>query len=240
MLNGNPNYRNKMFAIIDNDDSNKKTFIMSSPSKISLKKGHAFSLPAGPDFSCPGATQACKDCYAQKGRHIFSNVQKAFASNWKLMNSFRTLNDISGCAKALLEVIPNTTFFRIHESGDFEDAFAIKVWSEVVKARPDCRFYAYTRSFKLDFSDLLNKDNFYLWASTDNFNNADAEEFVAKYKKHDVKHAFGPWEKNKPIPQNAVVCPVTSGKLKVEGACEKCKLCVVKDRTKKNMLFIEH
>lgn len=236
----NAKYRNKMLTILDNmDGSDVESFSLSSPSKISLKGNRAFSLPAGPDFTCPGATKACDGCYAQKGRHVFNNVQSAFARNFAFMQSFEASNDVKGCAEALLRAIhEKAPIFRIHESGDFHSAFAIKVWTEVAKARPQTQFWTYTRSFKLDFRKFIAVPNVTLWASTDSYNEDQAVAFVAKHV--GVKHAYGPLAKPEDLPAQSFICPVTSGKLAVEGACEKCMLCVDKRRTAKHVAFLKH
>jgi hypothetical protein len=221
-------------------DSVRPDFSVSSPSKIALTKGRAFSLPAGPKFACPGATEACKDCYAQKGRHYFSNVQKLMAANWNLMRKFERKNDPAGCALELCKVMPKSGIFRIHESGDFHSQFAVNVWGMVAQANPNVDFYSYTRSFGLNFTPFLSQDNAVMWASTDIFNKADAKRFVADHKRHGVKHAYGPWGHDDPIPKNSFICPVTNGKLAVDGACDKCQLCVLPNRTQKNVVFLIH
>jgi hypothetical protein len=229
-----------MLNILDNVKTPEE-FKPSSPAKISLKDGRAFSLPAGPLFSCPGATDACTDCYAMKYRHLFSNVQAAFAKNWLLIKKFEKKKDTNGAVKALLEMISDDAkVFRIHESGDFYSQWYINVWAEVVKQRKDITFWAYTRSFDFDFSKLTKQKNFALWASTDQYNQKAAKHFVRRFKKSGVKHAYGPYEHEKEIPENSFICPVTSGKLDVEGACEKCLLCVVKKRVNKNVVFLGH
>lgn len=235
----NKKYRSNMLQIIDNG-IHVEAFHMSSPSKVSNKSKRAFSLPAGPDFSCPGATEACVDCYAQSGRHHFSNVQRAFARNWELLKRFEDANDEVGCAQELARYVPRDGLFRIHESGDFHSQFAVNAWALVVANNTDVDFYAYTRSFHLNFVPLLDNSNFLLWASTDNYNHAAASLFVSEYGEYGVKHAFGPWDHDAPIPEQSFVCPVTSGKLKNEGACEKCKLCIVPNRTTKNVVFFSH
>lgn len=240
MTGFNAKYRNKMLTVLNNTDSDEvECFTPSSPSKISSQKDRAFSLPAGPDFSCPGATEACNGCYAQKGRHVFKNVQSAFARNFSFLQKFEAAEDVDGCANALLEMIsPKATIFRIHESGDFHSAFAVKVWTKVAKARPQTSFWAYTRSFKLDFRKFIALPNATLWASTDSFNALQAVKFVAKHP--GVKHAYGPLSKPEDLPKDSFICPVTSGKLAVDGACEKCMLCVQKTRTPKHVAFLKH
>jgi len=231
-------YAKSVKSILNVLDNTPSSLTFSKPSKISKKKDSAFSLPAGPEFSCPGATDACKDCYAKKGRHVFKNVHGAFARNWELVKSYEAKNNVYGLAHFLADSIPhNREIFRIHESGDFHSQFMVDVWTEVVRMRRDIYFWAYTRSFDFNYSKLVRQPNMRLWASTDQYNNARAKKFAKRYKK--VSLAYGPWEHDKEIPENSFVCPVTSGKLNVNGACEECMLCVV-HKTKKNVVFLAH
>ncbi|KKM03446.1 hypothetical protein LCGC14_1774330 [marine sediment metagenome] len=218
-----------------------KTFSLSGPKKISKKDNCAFSLPAGLEFSCPGATEACKKCYAQKSRHLWSPVQKAFARNWKLIRHFERHGKDKEAALHLIHLIPkNIGNFRIFESGDFVSPWVVGLWANVVKQRQDVNFWAYTRSFDLDFTPLTRNKNFTLWASTDDFNIQKAKQFVRRFKKSGTKHAYGPWPHDRDIPKNSVICPTTSGRLKMQGACEKCKLCIIKKRINKNIVFLAH
>lgn len=231
----NEKYASKMLRIVQ--ESSQCGFVLSSPSKIAGHEKAAFSMPAGPDFTCPGATPACQGCYAQKGRHIFSTVQKAFAKNWVTMLAYEAADDAAGAAKELLDMIkPNLAVFRIHESGDFYNQFTIDVWRRVAEARPSTAFWFYTRSFHLDFATILALKNVTGWASTDSHNRAAAAEFVAKHPA--IRHAYGPLEENE-RPANTVICPVTSGRLDVEAACKKCRLCT-DHRMSKNIGFIKH
>lgn len=216
------------------------SFTLSKPAKISLKDKSAFSLPAGPKFACPGATEACGDCYAQKGRHVFKSVQQAFVKNWKMLKWFESKKDVRAAAQAIAASIPKSRdIFRIHESGDFHSQFAVDVWTEVVRLRRDIGFWAYTRSFDFNYSKLVRQPNMRLWASTDDYNRKEARRFVKRYSRSNVKHAYGPWQHNREIPKNSFVCPATSGALNVVGACEKCMLCIGK-KTKKSVVFMAH
>lgn len=233
-------YKSSMSNIVSNMPVPDQ-FSASSPAKISTKSKRAFSLPASKQFACPGETPACDGCYAMKGRHFFSNVQKAFARNWQLLKSFERNKDTDNAAEALLNMIPRSAkIFRIHESGDFHSQWAVDVWAEVVKSRKDISFWAYTRSFDFDFTKLTRNKNFVLWASTDQYNVAEAKKFVRRFRKSGVKHAYGPWEHDKDIPKSSFICPATNHRLAVEGVCEKCMLCVVKKRTNKHVVFMEH
>lgn len=234
----NQAYRKKVLQIVDQIDTVGFGFQASAPMKIAGTKRLAFSLPAGPDFTCPGATEACKNCYAQKGRHIFSNVQKALVKNWITLSFYARNNDISGATDLLLDVVPaDAPLFRIHESGDFDSQFAINTWTEVARQRSSTRFWFYTRSFSLDFRNLLSLPNVTGWTSTDPFNTTEAKDFATK---HNIKQAYGPWDHKAALPVNSFVCPVTNGKLGLDAACSRCNLCVVKDRTSKNVVFLGH
>ena len=176
-----------------------------------------------------------------KNRHMFSNVQTAFARNWKLLTHFERDQDTDGAVNALLSMIPKSaTIFRVHESGDFHSQWAIDVWTEVAKKRKDVWFWAYTRSFDFNFYKLSKSVNFMLWASTDSFNEKDAIRFVRKYRRSGVKHAWGPWEHDLNLPGKSFVCPATNKKMALEGACERCMLCVTKKRTGKHVVFMAH
>jgi len=229
-----------MADIIKQEELNAPTiFRASHPAKISVLDNCAFSLPAGPDFACPGATRACAECYAQRGRHVFPVVQRLVARNFIALNNAN--GDINKIYQMLLEMVPeNIPLFRIHEAGDFISQNYIEAWAEVIKNRRDTYFWAYTRSFNFNYTNLTRNKNFALWASADNYNINEAKQFVRRYRKSGTKYAFGPWNRNIKIPDNSFICPATNHKLDMNGACEKCMLCVVKKRTHKNVVFLQH
>jgi hypothetical protein len=227
-----------MLAIVGQDNL-KKELKLSSPSKISKKPGNAFSLPAGSDFSCAGETDSCRDaCYAKHGRHVFANVQNLQAANWAQIKEFQANNDTKGAVKAFLDLIPEKkTLMRIHESGDFFSQWYVDVWEEVIRSRKNTNFWFYTRCFQFDFSGYKGLQNVACWASTDKDNEKLALNFVQSNAF--FRHAWGPLAKDE-AKANTVMCPVTTGKLAVDGACDKCRLCVERNRFSKNIGFVEH
>lgn len=216
-------------------------FKLSGPAKISTKNKCAFSAPAGPEFSCPGATAACAGCYAQKNRHMWPMVQTVMADNWKLLREFERNGKQDECAAAIVKQLrKGPGVFRLYESGDFHSQWIVDMWAKVVGSRPEVDFWGYTRSFHLNFTNLTRHANFALWASTDPYNTKAAKAFVRRFSKSGTKHAYGPWKHDALIPTNSFICPVTNHKMEVKGACEKCFLCIVKRRTSKNVVFLEH
>ena len=239
-MNYNPSYKKNVLRVLA-DDADKISFgfQFSAPSKIAgSSRRWAFSLPAGPDFTCPGATESCRNCYAQKGFHQFYSPQKVFLKNWITMSYFARNNDVAGAADLLITAMPaDAPVLRCHESGDFSDQFAIQVWTEVARQKPNTKFWFYTRSFNLDFTELVSLPNVNGWVSTDPHNTEAATTFAAKYN---MKQAWGPWKHDQPLPPKSFACPATTKKLATESACFKCQLCIHKDRTNKNVVFMEH
>ena len=233
-------YTKSLFNILNNTTETPTDIKMSSPMKISKKPNSAFSLPAGKDFSCIGETSACaKDCYARKGNHFRHGVQKNFLNNFLFLKEAEKNNDAQLAVDTILKHIPeNAALMRIHESGDFYSQWYVNVWEQVAIARPQTKFWFYTRSFDLDFSSISQLDNMACWASTDGENLKKAEEFVSANKQ--FRHAYGPINDEDEVPENTVICPATSGRLNVAGACSVCKLCVDKTKFKKHIGFKKH
>jgi hypothetical protein len=231
-------YVSNILKILDNGDL-PEGLRASSPAKISVKKNNAFAIPAGKNFGCIGETDVCASkCYAKKGNHLWPAVQNLLARNWKLLKHFEANADSEGAVRALLEMIPEKAeLFRIHESGDFFSQWYVDVWAEAIAARPNTKFWFYTRSFTLDFSGMQSLRNATCWASTDSANENEALAFV---KNHSFfRHAYGPIAKNEEKPEGSFFCPATVGKLETAGACEKCRLCT-DSRTTKHVAFRAH
>jgi hypothetical protein len=103
-----------------------------------------FSLPAGRHFrgaACPGATEFCESlCYAKETLFTFHEAQ--YYINWayvllwpdRFVDIWKELR--------LTEVV------RIHVGGDFFSPDYADLWTHIIEARQDVRFYAYTRSWQ--------------------------------------------------------------------------------------------
>jgi len=125
-----------------------------------------FNLPYG--ITCPGKSDACKICYASKAERIYKTAKKKRQDNL----SFIKKNGFNSFAQALIKEIKALKLkaIRIHESGDFYCQKYIDAWYKVIKACPDVKFLAYTKSYRvpnLDFSKLKLLPNLNLFASTD-------------------------------------------------------------------------
>lgn len=129
-----------------------------------------FDLPAGPQASCPGASEYCAAvCYARKGHYLFGSVQSKYAAN---LAAVANLGQLQRDLERELVKLPAGTVIRLHTSGDFISAAYVDMWSRLAACHPAIRFYAYTRSWRvptiLAALDLLRRlPNVTLWASHD-------------------------------------------------------------------------
>lgn len=137
-----------------------------------------FNLPAV--NTCPGKTEFCKkNCYALKAERIYPQVLPARKHNLKL-----TLTE--NFIPSMIETIQKDHFFksgknkgkakietvRIHESGDFYSQAYLNAWYVIALEFPSIKFYAYTKSFHLNFAG--KPSNFVLIGSFDETSTNDA------------------------------------------------------------------
>ena len=201
---------------------------------------NTFGLPAGKDFSCPGATSICETvCYAGKLEKLYKAVKANLLHNWELlrnadMDTMCLLIDemivdfVNDCEKKNADKL-----FRIHWDGDFFNDNYTNAWKTVILNHPEIQFWVYTRVASAALM-LKGIDNLSLYFSADSENVKTAVDlkinsgirmaYLAKnfaIGKSDIKEMIG-----KPAakcPENNKQIPLisTSG-----SACVSCSLCV--------------
>lgn len=113
-------------------------YISEGNSKTSC---YSFDLP--PKSTCPGMTEICgAKCYASKLFHQYPGVAAKYERNLELANSDKFV-------RYMVKNIPPRCEFRIHVSGDFCSQEYIAKWCHIAEARPDVKFYVYTRSWRV-------------------------------------------------------------------------------------------
>lgn len=116
---------------------------LSNPSKM---PGSAYSLPAseckmGSKLAqIPGTT--CFNCYALKGRYIWSNVKKATSKRLSSLNDPQWV-------EAMVTQIAATgdSYFRWHDSGDIQSVEHLIKIVEVCGQLPKVKFWMPTREY---------------------------------------------------------------------------------------------
>jgi ferredoxin len=201
---------------------------------------NTFGLPAGKDFSCPGATSVCESvCYAGKLEKIYKGVKAVLLHNWELLR-----NADHDTMEALLQDMINDfktdcnkkgadKLFRIHWDGDFfSDDYAF-AWKHVILNNPDVQFWVYTR-VKSAAIILKDIDNLSLYFSADSENIKTAVDLKLN---NGVRMAYlaqnfavGQETLKELISKPGAKCPENAKRIPListnGSACVSCGLCV--------------
>ena len=145
----------------------KRGKLLSGPGNSKLGAAiHSFSMPA--IYTCPGATVLCGDkCYGRRSYFIYGSLPVKLRNNYQAslepdfedrLNQELIAEDVAVC--------------RIHVVGDFYNRAYLQVWLNVIRAHPDRRFFAYTRSWRIAellplLRELATLPNLQLWFSED-------------------------------------------------------------------------
>ena len=122
-----------------------------------------WNLPSG--ITCPGKTTWCnKNCYAKKAEKLYPQVLPFRNNNLKLAKSNKFYETIKAEIQCLVDNKKINTI-RVHESGDFFNQDYLDVWFLLAYDFPQLTFYAYTKSWMLDFHSI-KPNNFILFYST--------------------------------------------------------------------------
>lgn len=150
------------------------TSSLESMERMLFKPGNAklskriltFGLPAGP--TCPGKTELCEEkCYATQHYYRMDNVKTPRLEN--LVLAHRT--DFADLAVDELSY-HRQRVVRIHDSGDFFSREYAEAWLAVARRDKKRRFFALTRSWRLDdicqvMVKMSKLKNFRMWYSID-------------------------------------------------------------------------
>ena len=194
--------------------------------------------------SCPGATTGpggCQNvpegkknptCYVEGLQKAYKGVSNALKYNTELViesteeelvqlfcdmfAEFERIETKRGIIKDL--------WFRHHWSGDMMDEKYCRALKKAMAEFPHINFWTYTRSWfavpiLCDVPNLV----LYISADADNFNQA--IKTYLNYEHTNVALCYMGEEKPN-LNQRIIPCPVDSGKMKLEEACHKCKLCL--------------
>ena len=201
---------------------------------------NTFGLPAGKNFSCPGATSVCESvCYAGKLEKLFKGVKVNLLHNWDLLKDAdletmqSLLSDMINDFRADCIKKDAPMLFRIHWDGDFFNDEYTQAWKHVILNNTDIQFWVYTR---VKSAALILKDisNLSLYFSTDSenvkvgvdlkINNGVRLAYLAKnfaIGQADMKEMIG--KPGAKCPENNKQIPLISNN---GSACVSCSLCV--------------
>ena len=211
-----------------------------SPNGKTPTIANTFGLPAGKNYSCPGATSVCeKVCYAGKLEKIYKGVRDNLIHNWELLKNadeptmVNLLEDMIADFKKDCDKRNAEKLFRIHWDGDFFNDTYTRAWQYVIISNPDIQFWVYTR-VKSAAQLLKGIDNLSLYFSADSDNIKTAVELK---QQHGIKMAYlaqnfavGKEQLKDMIGKSGVSCPENAKKIplisKQGSACVTCGQCV--------------
>ncbi len=127
---------------------------LNDNSKLRKDKIKKFSLPKGK--TCIGAGDCLNWCFAGKGfyRVHAKTIAKAHNRNLEYSKS----EDFAD--KMIVEIVKRKLkIIRIHDSGDFYSQEYLDKWTIIAGSLPHVRFYAYTKSLELDFTEFTRLPN---------------------------------------------------------------------------------
>jgi len=201
---------------------------------------NTFGLPAGKNFSCPGATSVCESvCYAGKLEKIFPTVKKNLLHNWELIRNADMDTMLLLLDEMIVDFVNDCNkkdapkLFRIHWDGDFFNDTYANAWKKIITNHPEIQFWVYTR-VKSAALILQGIDNLSLYYSTDSENKDTGIDlktnhgvrlaYLAKnfqIGQEDMKNLIG--KVGAKCPENKKAIPLISTK---GSACVSCSLCV--------------
>lgn len=211
-----------------------------SPNGKTPTIANTFGLPAGKNYSCPGATSVCeKVCYAGKLEKIYKGVRDNLLHNWELLKNadeptmVNLLEDMIADFKKDCDKRNAEKLFRIHWDGDFFNDTYASAWKSVIISNPNIQFWVYTR-VKSAAELLKGIDNLSLYFSADSDNIKIAVELK---QQHGIKMAYlaqnfavGKEQLKDMIGKSGVSCPENAKKIplisKQGSACVTCGQCV--------------
>lgn len=208
---------------------------------------NAFGLPSG--VTCPGRTPWCASCYAV-GAERYPSTAALLARNLAALRAAatvpamaallaRAIDDYRGehahASERTGRTLPLT--FRIHWDGDFYSVNYARAWARVIRANPDIRFWAYTRSFDRVnvIPTLAGIDNLALYLSADRYNVAKARTVAAAHPGVNLAWCGDTWEEAETLASTdraGARCPEQTDRFPLvsdtgQGACDACTLCIV-------------
>jgi ferredoxin len=153
-----------------------------SPNGKTPTIANTFGLPAGKDFSCPGATSICESvCYAGKLEKVYKGVKAVLLHNWELLRNadhdtmVSLINDMIVDFKKDCDKKSADKLFRIHWDGDFFNDTYSNAWKTVIEKHEDVQFWVYTRVSSAAVI-LKGIPNLSLYYSTDDENREIAKD----------------------------------------------------------------
>jgi len=209
---------------------------LSNPSKM---PGYGYNLPAK---NCrTGAMlrnvegSVCSQCYARKGRYVFTSVQAAMRKRRRAIDDPRWVEAMSVLIDHYCKKVP---YFRFHDSGDLQSIFHLNKIVKIVKKLPNVKFWLPTLEIRLIkyyfFGDVHEDipDNLNIRLSTAMINKFPSSRLIDEYGGDAVTTSSVHTDVDK-YPK-IILCHATVDAHEC-GDCRKCW-----DKSFKHVIYVKH
>lgn len=206
---------------------------------------NTYGLLPGPEGTCPGATLGpggCRQagpgrpsCYVYKLMAIYKGVRNVLEHNTRLLTEadmsekVRLLDDeIERFKRVARNAEVSADLYRLHWSGDIFDREYAEALRAMMLIHSDIRFWTYTRTF--DVLDVFGDvPNFELYLSLDACNVDRGLEAYEQNNRDTLHLCYMGVDAPEGVGDEGFLgCPVDAGNMALEGACQKCMLCLRK------------
>lgn len=201
---------------------------------------NAFALPAGLlelGGSCPGATDACRDCYGAGIESWAPGFRRGVSANLDGLRHLYGCGGARAVRSALLDIVQASEraqraigvaspVFRWHSDGDLFASWYTSAVRATVQASPGVDHWLYTRSFSYVRYLVPVLPNLRVYLSADAFNLRDAVKYAKRYGlpiallADDEAHALELWARviASGVVTSPVLCPASgTGKYATDG-----------------------
>lgn len=193
-----------------------RSFLQKNNDKI--QGAFIFNLPTR--VTCPGSTKCCRDiCYARCQERFYHHVVPQYRASMYEVAQSSKFKDVIIAALTLELQGSKIRALRIHESGDFFSQDYLDAWVAIIRAFPSISFWAYTKSYMLDFKEALKLKNLNLRYSVD-----PTTEHLPKQK---IARAVVATDK----PRGSITCPSALSKGHTIKCVRDCRLCLDTNKT---------
>jgi len=199
-----------------------RSFLQKNNEKI--QGACIFNLPTR--ITCPGSTKCCRDiCYAKGQERLYHHVVPKYRAAMYEVAQSSKFKDIISAALTIEILSTDIRALRIHESGDFFSQDYLDTWVSIIKSFSQVSFWAYTKSYMLNFKEALKLKNLNLRYSID-------PTTIYRPKQNMPLSIVA---NKKPI--GFITCPSVLSKGHAVKCVRDCRICL---DTKKNVHFLPH
>lgn len=178
-----------MTQTLTRSSDRKVAFGVTPSNNVSVR--NAFGLPAGRNYSCPGATSVCESvCYAGKIEKQYKAVFGVLNRNFEALRNASPIGQFRLIDAMIAEFVAECDrknvekAFRIHWDGDFFSTTYAMAWAAIARKYSDVTFWVYTRSFVPALNVIpfiVGIPNLTVYLSVDHDNEEFAREIVAEF-----------------------------------------------------------